>query len=163
LSLISFLAGLVIFGVGVALVVMDCFVCTLGVGAFMIGLLIVAAVIGVVVCVRLEVVVSFGFGAVSLGGPVTWSKVTHLFSCSVLSGGVENIVGELFKMSSSFLSASICSTPFMLFYPFNACIRSFSALIAMPAGVSVGCVMSFVLKYTVSDILLLFVCFTYIL
>ncbi len=50
---------------GVALVVVDCFVCTLGVGAFMIGLLIVAAEIGVVVCDRWEVVVSFRFGAVS--------------------------------------------------------------------------------------------------
>ena len=65
LSLILFLIGLVIFGVGVALVVVDCFVCTLGVGAFMIGLLIVAAVIGVVAHVRWEVVVSFRFGAVS--------------------------------------------------------------------------------------------------
>jgi hypothetical protein len=62
LSLISCLAGLVIFGVDVALVVVDCFVCTLGVGAFMIGLSTVAAVIGVVVHVHWEVVVSFGFG-----------------------------------------------------------------------------------------------------
>jgi hypothetical protein len=61
---------LVIFGVGVALVIVDHFVCTLGGGAFMIGLLIVAAVIGVVVCVRWEVVVFVGFGAVSLGGRV---------------------------------------------------------------------------------------------
>ena len=52
-----------------ALVLVDCFVCTLGVGVFMIGLLIVmTAVIGVVVCVHLEVVVSVRFGAVSLGG-----------------------------------------------------------------------------------------------
>jgi hypothetical protein len=67
LPLISFLAGLVIFGVGVALVVVDHFVCALGVGVFIIGLLIVAAVIGVVVCVHWEVVVSVRFGAVSLG------------------------------------------------------------------------------------------------
>jgi hypothetical protein len=110
-----------------ALVIVDCFVCTLGVGTFMIGLLIVAAEIGVVVGVHWEVVVFFGFGAVSLGGQVAWSKVIHLFSCSVLSGGVEYVVGELFKMSSSFLSASICLSPFMLFFPFNACIRSFNA------------------------------------
>jgi hypothetical protein len=67
LSLVSFLAGLVIFNVGVALVVVNCLVCTLEIWAFMIGLLIVAAVIGVVVHVRWKVVVSFGFGAVSLG------------------------------------------------------------------------------------------------
>ncbi len=73
----------------------------------MIGLLIMAAVIGVVVCVRWEVVISFMLGAVSLGGQVAWLKVTRLFSCSVLSGGVENIVSELFKISSSFLSALI--------------------------------------------------------
>jgi hypothetical protein len=82
-----------------ALVGIDCFVCTLGVGVFMTGLPIVAAEIGVVVCVCWEVVVSFGFGAVSLGGRVAWSKVTYLFSCSVLSGGVEYVLGEFFKMS----------------------------------------------------------------
>ncbi len=38
----------------------------------MIGLLIVAAVIGVVVGVRWEVVVSVGFGAVAWGGRVAW-------------------------------------------------------------------------------------------
>jgi hypothetical protein len=78
-----------------ALAIVNCFVCTLGVGAFMIGLLIVAAEIEVVFCVHWEVVVSFGFGAVSLGGQVAWLKVTCLFSCNVLSVGVECIVGEL--------------------------------------------------------------------
>ncbi len=155
MSLISFLAGLPIFGVGVALVVVDHFVCILGVGAFMIGLSIVAAVIGVVVCVCWEVVVSVGFGAVSWGGPVDWSNVTHLFSCNGLSGGVEVIVGELFKMSSSFLRALIYSNPFMLFSPSYACDRSFSALIITSVGVRVGCVMYFILNYTVSDTLLL--------
>ncbi len=87
---------------GVALVVVDCLVCILEVCAFMIGLLIVAAVIGMVVHVRCKVVVSFRFGAVSLGVRVAWSKVTCLFSCGVLSGGVENLIGELFKMSSIF-------------------------------------------------------------
>ena len=67
MSLVSFLAGLVIFNVGVALVVVDHSVCTLEVCAFTIGLSIVAAVIGVVAHVRWEVVVSFRFGAVSLG------------------------------------------------------------------------------------------------
>jgi hypothetical protein len=118
LSLISFLTGLVIFGVGMALVVVDCFVCTLGVGVFLIGLSIVAAEIGVVVHVCWEVVVSFRFGAVSLGGRVAWSKVTRLFSYGVLFGGVENLLGELFKMTSSFMSALICSNPFMLFFSF---------------------------------------------
>ena len=51
MSLISLLAGLLIFGVGVALVVEDCSVCTLGVGVFMIGLSNAAAMIGVGVCV----------------------------------------------------------------------------------------------------------------
>ncbi len=102
MSLVSFLAGLVIFNVGVQLVVVDRLVCTLEVWEFMIGLLIVAAVIGVVVHVRWEVVVSFRFGAVSLGVRVAWSKVTCLFSCGVLSGGVENLIGELFKISSIF-------------------------------------------------------------
>ncbi len=82
----------------------------------MIGFFIVASEIGVVVRVRWEVVVSFGFGAVSLGGQVAWLKVTHLFSCGVLSGDVEYNVGELFKMSSSFLSALICSNPVV--FPF---------------------------------------------
>jgi hypothetical protein len=98
LSLISFLAGLLIFGADVELVVVDCFVRTLGVGVFMIGLLIEAAVIRVVVCVYWEVVVSVGFGAVSWGGQVAWSNVTCLFSCGGLSGGVEIVVSELFKM-----------------------------------------------------------------
>jgi hypothetical protein len=43
-----------------ALVIVDHFVCILEVGAFMIDLSIVAAVIGVVICVRWEVVVSSG-------------------------------------------------------------------------------------------------------
>jgi hypothetical protein len=108
---------LLIFGVGMALVIVDCFVGTFGLGAFMIGLLIVAAVIGVGVCVRWEVVASFRFGAVSWGGQVAWSNVTSLFSCSGLSGGVGVVVGELFKMSSSFLSALICTNPFLVVFP----------------------------------------------
>ncbi len=55
----------------------------------MIGLLIVAAMIGAVVHVRWEVVVSVRFGAVSLGGQVAWLNVTCLFSCGVLFGGVK--------------------------------------------------------------------------
>ncbi len=73
---------------GVVLVVVDHFVCTLGVSLF----------IGVVVYVHWEVVVSVGFGAVSLCGRVAWLNVTCLFSCGVLSSGVENILGEFFKM-----------------------------------------------------------------
>ncbi len=86
------------------------------------------------------------------------SNVTCLFACGRI---FEVIVGELLKMSSSFLSALICSNPFMLFFPFNASVRLLSTLIITSAGVRVGCVMYFVLKYTVSDTLLLFVCFTY--
>jgi hypothetical protein len=53
-----------------ALVIVDCFVCILEVGAFMIALSIVAAEIGMIVHVCWEVVVSFRFRAVSLGGRV---------------------------------------------------------------------------------------------
>jgi hypothetical protein len=72
---------------------------------------------------------------------VAWLNVTCLFSCGVLSGGVDIVFGELFKVSSSFLSALIYSNPFILFFPFIACVQSFSSLIIMSAGVSVGCVM----------------------
>jgi hypothetical protein len=51
-------------------------------------------------------------------------NVTRLFSCGGISDDVQIVVGELLKMSSSFLSALICCNPFMLFFPFNACIRS---------------------------------------
>ena len=67
-------------------------------------------------CCCWEVVVSVGFGAVSWGGQVAWLNVTCLFSCSGLSDGVGVVIGELFKMLSSFLSALICSNPFMLFF-----------------------------------------------
>ncbi len=70
MTLTSFLAGLLTYGVGVALVVVDHFVCTLGVSVFMIDLLIVAAVIQVGVRVHWEVVVSIRFGAISWVGQV---------------------------------------------------------------------------------------------
>jgi hypothetical protein len=47
---------------------------------------------------------------------VAWLNGICLFSCSGISSSVEAVVGELFKMSSTFLSASICSNPFMLFF-----------------------------------------------
>ncbi len=85
--------------------------CTVGVDMFVIGLSIVAVVIEVVF-VRWGELFTLGLGAVlfdsdSCGGFAAWSKITYLgsgveFSCFVGAGA-----GVLFKMLSSFLSASI--------------------------------------------------------
>ncbi len=77
-----------------------------------------------------------------------------------LSIGIGAVSGVLLRMSLSFLSASSCSNPFALHFPFNACVMLLSALIIVSAGVMVGCVVYFILKNTVSDTLSLFVCFT---
>jgi hypothetical protein len=157
LFLILILVGLFLSNVGVELVVVDLVLCTLGVGMFVIGLSIVAVVIGaVVVCWVALFTLGLGavlFGSDSCGGFAAWSKVTHL-------GCVGAVTSVLFKMLSSFLSALICFNPFTLFFLFSSCVRSFSALMIVSAGVMVGCVMYFVLKNTVSDTLLLFVCLT---
>ncbi len=121
LSLISIPVGLILSNVGVESVVVDLVLYTLGVGMFLIGLSIVAVFIGATV-VRWIELFTFGlgavlFGSVSCGGFVAWSKVTHLGSGAGFSLGVGAVTSVLFRMSSSFLSALICSNPFTLFFP----------------------------------------------
>ncbi len=70
------------------------------------------------------------------------------------------VSGSFVRIASNLLSASICSNPFSLLFPFIACVRSCVAFDTMSALVTVGCVMYFVLKNTVSDTRLLFVCLT---
>ncbi len=133
---------------------------------FAIGLLIVAVWIGVVVLVCgiglfiLALGTAFSGIVSPCGGFVVLLNVTLHVSSGGLSFGIGAVSGVLLRMSSSFLSASICSNPFALFFSFNACVKSLSALIIVSAGVMAGCVMYFVLKNTVSDTLSLFICFT---
>ena len=95
------------------------------------------------------------------GGLVVSSKVTRCGSVGMAcNSGIGSGSGVLLRMLSSFVNASICSNPLWFLFPCNACVRSFSALVIKSAGVMVGCVMNFVLKNTMSDTLLLFVCFT---
>jgi hypothetical protein len=93
------------------LVVVDLVLCTLGVGMFVIGLSIVAVVIGAAVVCWVQLF-TFGLGAVlfnsdSCGGFAAWSKVTRLSSGAGFSLCVGAVTGVLFRMSSRFLSALI--------------------------------------------------------
>ncbi len=154
----SILAGMISFGVGNF--------STFEVGVFAIGLLIVAAWAGAVVlvwrmgsCILGLVAATSGFVS-PCGGFAALSNVTRLVSgvgLSICTGVVSSV---LLRMASNFLSALICSNAFVLLFFFNACVRSFSALIIVSAGVMVGCVMYFVLKNTAFDTRLPFVCFT---
>ncbi len=79
----------------------DLVLCTLG-GMFIIGLSIVAVVIGAV-DVRWVELFTLGVGAIlvgsnSCGGFAAWSKVTHLGSGAGFSLGVGAVTGVLFKM-----------------------------------------------------------------
>ncbi len=99
---------IVLSNVGMESVVVDLVLCTLGVDMFVIGLSIVAVMIGVVF-VRWGELFTLGLGAVSFdsdscGGFAAWSKVTHLGSGAGFSLCVGAITSVLFKMSSSFLS-----------------------------------------------------------
>ena len=137
LFFVLILVGLFLSDVGMELVVVDLVLCTLGVDMFVIGLSIVAVVIGAV-DVRWVELFTLGVGAIlvgsnSCGGFAAWSKVTHL-------GCVGAVTSVLFKMLSSFLSALICSNPFTLFFPFSAHVRLLSPLMIVPAGVMVSCV-----------------------
>jgi hypothetical protein len=111
LFFVSILAGLLLSNVGVELVVVDLVLCTLGVYMFVIGLSIVAVMIGVVF-VRWGELFTLGVGALlfdsdSCGGFAGWSKVTHLGSGAGFSLCVGAVTGVLLKMLSSFLSALI--------------------------------------------------------
>ncbi len=131
-----------------------------------ISLSIVAVWIGVAVLVREIGLLTVALGAASsgsvspCGGFAVHSNDTHLVPGGGLSIGIGAVFGVLLRMSSSLFSASSCSNPFALLFPFNACVKLLSTLIIVSSGVMVGCVMYFVLKNTVSDTLSLFVCFT---
>ena len=154
-SLISILAGVISF----VLFLLG----TLGSGAFGIRLSIVAVWIGSILdlwgcAVTLGVGVS-SRGSISIGAVVVSAKVT-LRSVGRGAGASGSVSGSFVRIASNFFSASICSNPLSLLFPFNACVRSFSAFDTMSALVKVGCVMYFVLKKTVSDTRSLFVCLT---
>ena len=153
LSLVAILVGVIVFAV--------CVFCTLGVCTLMNVFLIIAVWISSVL-VRCGLSFTLGgftvFGSiVSAGALVALSTVT-LSSAGLVFVGMGVMSGSLFKNASSFLSALICSDPFWLFLPFNACVRSLRALVIASACVRVGCMMYFVLNNTVSDTLLLLVC-----
>jgi hypothetical protein len=111
LFLISILVGLFLSNVGMESVVVDLILCTFGVGMFIIGLSIVALVIGAPVVHWVELF-TLGFGAVlfdsdSCGGFATWLKVTHLSYGAGFSLCVGAVTGVLFSILLSFLSALI--------------------------------------------------------
>jgi hypothetical protein len=155
LSLISILAGVISFALFLA--------GTLGSDALGIRLSIVAVWIGSTL-VLWGCAVTLGAGvssrsSVSIGALAASSKVTlRSDGCGVGTSVAGS--GSFVRIASNLLSASICSNPFSLLFPFNACVRSFSAFDTMSALVKVGCVMYFVLKNTVSDTRSLLVCLT---
>ena len=73
---------------------------------------------------------------ISFGSVVASSNVTRFRHSWCFSGS--NCLGILFSISSNFSSASICISHFTLFLPFNAFVRSFTALTIVSAGVTVG-------------------------
>ena len=101
-------------------------------------------------------------GAVSHGGFMFWSNVTHHGSGVTFSCVVWVVLCELLSKSSSHFNSSICSNDCMFFFPFNACARSEIALEITSAGDRVGWVKYFILKNTVLEILSLFICLTWI-
>jgi hypothetical protein len=122
-----------------------------------------------------------GYGCEWCGHPWSWFVIQHpwswlrllwWFGCLVkgdsfsVVGGVASsgMVGDgiLFNSSSIFWSASISNVPFVFLLSFRLCVRSFNAFTIVSSRVRVGCVMCLCLKYTVSDTLSLFMCFTYI-
>jgi hypothetical protein len=70
--------------------------------------------------------------------------------------GVGSGSSTLFRMTSNFVSASIWLIPCWLFFPFSACVTSWSALVITSAGVKVGCVIFRLEKYRVWHSLALF-------
>ena len=122
-------------GVGVLVSVTS--LCTIGVGVLVwIGLSMVAVVIegrgfgrGVSACRAVGVTLSFG-------GAVVASNVTRVRRSCCSTGA--SCLGMLFSSSSIFSSASISVAPLTFLLPFNACVRSSSALTIVSAGVTVG-------------------------
>ncbi len=100
---------------------------------FAIGLSIVAVWIGMAVLVCGIGSFILALGAASSGsvspceGFAVHLNVTHLVFGGGLSIGIGAVSGVLLRMFSSFLSASSCSNPFALLFPFNACVNSLSA------------------------------------
>ena len=91
------------------------------------------------------------------------SKVTLLVIVVCMVGcSAIVVVGILFSSSSNFWSALISTVPLVFCLSFKACVRSFNALTIVSSGVKVGGVMCLCLIWTVSDILLLLECLTYI-
>ena len=126
-------------------------ICTLGVGVVVCNL-----GVGIVLC-------TLGVGCVSFNGFDVISNVTcfviivGMLGCSIVVG-----VGILFNNSSIFWRASISTMPFVFHCFFKACVRSLKAFTIESSGVKVGVVMCLCLKWTVSVILSLLVCLTYI-
>ena len=126
-------------------------ICTLGV-----GVVICTLGVGFVLC-------TLGVGCVSFGSFDVGSNVTHfvivvgMFGCSIVVG-----VGILFNNSSIFWRASTSTMPFLFHRFLRTCVRSFKAFTIESSGVKVGVVMCLCLNWTVSAILSLLVCLTYI-
>jgi hypothetical protein len=101
---------------------------TLGIGVLGIVFLIVAAWIGLVLFLW-SCSDTLGVGAVSRGSVsadvlADSSNVTPLcVGLVVVVSGTDS--GSLLRIVSKRLSASSCSSPFLLLFPFNACVKSF--------------------------------------
>ena len=125
--------------------------CTLGVG-------VASCTLGVCVAIC-----TLGVGCISWGGFKVGLKVTLLVIVVCMIGSsVVVAVGILFSSLSNFWSASILTVPLVFCLSFKACVRLFNALTIVSSGVKVGAVMCLCLKWTVSDILSLLECLTYI-
>ena len=69
-------------------------------------------------------------GSSFCGGLVVSSKVTRRGSVGMAcNSGIRSGSGVLLRMLSSFVNASIGSNPLWFLFPFNACVRSLSALV----------------------------------
>jgi hypothetical protein len=132
--------------------------CTLGIGMFSctLGGGMVSCTLGSGVSMR-----TLGVGCIFDVGFVVGSKVTRRIV--VVCFGVDcGGVGILFINSSNFCNASYSIAPFVFRQSLSASVKSFNAFTIVSSGVSVGAVMCLCLKCTVSEILTLLVCLTYI-
>ncbi len=111
-----------------------------------ISLSMVAEVIGVHSFIVDVSMCTLGAACVSCGGFVALLDLTHLVE-------VVFCVGILLRSWSIFSNSSICSMPFMLLLPFNACVGYPRALITVSAGVTVNWITYLCFKNTVSKTL----------
>ena len=122
-------------------------ICTLGA-----GVAVCTLGVGVAICTLGAVITVVSAGGLDVGAKVT---------CLVVSSSLVGAFGIRFNSSSNFCNASYSTVPCVFLRSFSACVRSLKHFTMVSSGVTVGMVICLCLKWTVSEILSLLECFTY--